>query len=97
MSLELDPAVYHAARTYFNLRKPDQVVLEDGLHFVTARANRLRQSRKDPNIDELSDLVIHDCFTGGNVPADLFIMEFWNDLALSIKADGILVVVSSAD
>lgn len=91
--LELDPAVYHAAITYLELPEPHEVSLEDGLHFVTSRANRLRQLQGSGH-SELSDLVIHDCFTGGSVPLELFTVEFWRDLALSIKPDGILVVVS---
>lgn len=93
--LELDPAVYHAARTYLNLGQPHEVVLEDGLQVVTDRAHRLRNMSRDDV--ELSDLVIHDCFTGGSVPAELFTVDFWNDLALSMKPDGILVVVRAIE
>jgi spermidine synthase len=91
--LELDPAVYHAASTYLDLQEPDEVSLEDGLQAVTARADRLRPLQSSGH-SGLSDLVIHDCFTGGSVPLELFTLEFWADLALSIKPDGILVVVS---
>jgi hypothetical protein len=65
----------------------------DALQVVTDRADRLKTKRQRKHIDQLSDLVIHDCFTGGSVPAELFTVEFWNDLALSMKPDGILVVV----
>ena len=67
-------------------------MLQDGLKVVGERSQRLRSQLK-PDV-ELSDLVIHDCFTGGSVPTELFTLEFWSDLALSIKSDGILVVVS---
>jgi spermidine synthase len=90
----LDPAVYDAARTYLNLAESHKVVLEDALKVVRERSQRMRvEGTKD--ID-LSDLVIHDCFTGGSVPGELFTSAFWRQLAMSIKPSGILVVVSAA-
>lgn len=92
---ELDPAVYHATRTYLGLGEPHDVILQDGLKVVSERSERIRSQAK-PDV-ELSDLVIHDCFTGGSVPVEPFTSEFWRDLALSIKPDGILVVVSGLE
>lgn len=92
--IELDPAVYHAARTYLNLQQPSEVILEDAVKIVTERS---RHSDDDAATSvEPVDLVIHDCFTGGSVPAELFTSEFWRHLASSIKTSGILVVVSHA-
>lgn len=95
--IEIDPAVYDAARTYFAL--PDPVVgfgpkgigkggavhLEDARGWVATQA-------KQPS--QLYDLIIHDCFSGGGVPEKLYTIEFWRELKkISNPEHGVLVVV----
>ena len=91
--VEIDPAVYDAARTYFGL--PDsgegRVFLQDARGFTR---NRKRRSESGEDLNKF-DAVIHDVFSGGGVPGHLFTLEFWNDLKYSMKEDGVLVVVSS--
>ena len=93
---EIDPAVYHATKTYFNLEAFQKVNVEDGFHSVTKRARQIKKGGSDYNLEDLADLVIHDCFTGGSVPIALYTEQFWADLTLSIKATGHLVVVGSS-
>ena len=90
--VEIDPAVYKAARTFFGLPDPGpgKVFLED------ARAWTAKQRA---NIDAgikttLFDIIVHDCFSGGGVPQHIFTTEFWTDLRTVMKPDGVLVVVS---
>ena len=40
------------------------------------------------------DYVVHDCFSGGMVPVHLYTTEFWEDLKVGLKLNGILAVVS---
>lgn len=90
--VEIDPAVYDAARTYFGLPDPGEgrVFLQD------ARAFTWRWRRKLELGDSLRkfDVVIHDVFSGGGVPGHLFTVEFWDDLKYIMKEDGVAVVVS---
>ena len=64
--VEYDPAVYHAARDHFFLPKPAEVFLEDANAFV--------QREKADGGARLGryDVVVHDVFTGGSVPGELF-------------------------
>jgi spermidine synthase len=87
--VEIDPAVYEAARTWFGLPDPgaDRVFLEDARGWVS-------RARSSPE-PQLYDIVVHDCFSGGGVPKHIFTAEFWNDLKDIIHPEGVLAVVSS--
>ena len=91
---EIDPAVYHAAHHYFGLRNPTRLVLDDGARSIETRAAAIRSAGRLLRPRDQTDYVIHDCFTGGSVPAELFTKEFWWDLTMTMKTDGVLVVVS---
>lgn len=88
--VEIDPAVYSAARTYFGLPDPGEgkVFLEDARGWVIKRRDSIE------TVKEGLDIVIHDCFSGGGVPAHLFTLEFWEELKSVIKPDGIVAIVS---
>jgi spermidine synthase len=88
--VEIDPAVYNAAKTYFGLPDPgeDKVFLQDARGWV-ARRKICVQEGKCP----LFDAAIHDCFSGGGVPQHLFTLEFWKDLRSIMHPDGVLVLV----
>lgn len=88
--VEIDPAVYDAARKYFGLVYPgdDHVFLEDARNWVHKR----RAAMQSENSSTF-DIVVHDCFSGGGVPQHLFSVEFWNDLKSIMKPDGVVAVV----
>ena len=90
--VEIDPAVYDAARTYFGLPDPGEgrLFLQDARKFVWHRKRRLEIGEDLPKFD----VVIHDVFSGGGVPGHLFTLEFWNDLKAVMTEDGVAVVVS---
>jgi hypothetical protein len=90
--VEIDPAVYDAARTYFGLPDPGEgrVFLQDARGFVLNRKQKLESGEDLAKFD----VVIHDVFSGGGVPGHLFTVEFWNDLKDTMKEDGVVVVVS---
>lgn len=84
--LELDPAVYEAATTYFNLPSTiNKVIIED----ATVWADKYNQG----SLDKRYGIVIHDFFSGGGVPSNLYTTQFWTVLNEKIlSSDGILVV-----
>lgn len=89
--VEVDPAVYDAARTYFGLPDPGEgrVFLQDARRFVWHRGRMLKIGENLPKFD----VVIHDVFSGGGLPGHLFTLEFWNELKEVMKEDGVAVVV----
>ncbi|TDL16118.1 S-adenosyl-L-methionine-dependent methyltransferase [Rickenella mellea] len=102
--VEIDPAVYTAARTYFGLSEPSSVYLEDARGWVLSRALNITDGAspqgttnakgkgKGQNEWEKFDIVVHDCFSGGGVPGHLFTMEFWTDLKKIMSPEGIVAV-----
>ena len=89
--VEIDPAVYDAARTYFGLPDPGdgRVFLQDARGFIRHRKRKLEAGEDLPKFD----LVIHDVFSGGGLPGHLFTSEFWGELKGTMKEDGVAVVV----
>ena len=82
--VEIDPVVYEYAREFFDLREPQAV------HFADARAwvHDNAALATPPQYD----IIVHDCFSGGGVPAHLFTVEFWNDLKKIISPEGVVGV-----
>ncbi|KAJ3799211.1 spermidine synthase [Lentinula aff. detonsa] len=89
--VEIDPAVYDAARKFFGLPNldPGNVFLEDARGWA---ARKHADFHKTGNESILYDIVIHDCFSGGGVPQQLFSMEFLEDLKSVIHPEGVIVV-----
>jgi spermidine synthase len=92
--VEIDPAVYMAARTYFGLPDPgpENVFLEDARSWVDRRRVDISTGVDAP----LFDIVVHDCFSGGSVPEHIFTTEFWEDVKETMQPEGIVVVVSES-
>ncbi|XP_006456672.1 hypothetical protein AGABI2DRAFT_188516 [Agaricus bisporus var. bisporus H97] len=88
--VEIDPAVYNAARVWFGLPDPgrDNVFLEDAREFVEKRYQKVQVGIEK----HLYDIVVHDCFSGGGVPEHIFTSEFWGMLKVIMDAEGVLVV-----
>lgn len=91
--IEIDPAVYNASRQYFGL--PDlgseRVFIRDARAVIAEK--RLTALQHSPNVAKY-DYVVHDCFSGGEVPAHLFTVEFWEDLKVIMNPEGVVAVVS---
>ncbi|KAI6105894.1 S-adenosyl-L-methionine-dependent methyltransferase [Pisolithus sp. B1] len=89
--LEVDPAVYYAARRYFGLKHPgdDNVFLEDARGWLERRVATLSASPSNP---PKFDMVVHDCFSGGRVPEHLYTIEFWNELRAIMTPNGVVAV-----
>ncbi|KAG2154997.1 S-adenosyl-L-methionine-dependent methyltransferase [Suillus bovinus] len=89
--VEIDPAVYDAARQYFGLSDPgnNNVFLQDARGWV--RRRRAMVEAEDPSAIQY-DFVVHDCFSGGGVPEHLFSIEFWDDLKTILSPEGVVAV-----
>ena len=82
--VEIDPVVYDFATKYFNLPKNHKKVI----------ANAVAHASEAAKSDEKYDYVVHDVFTGGAEPVDLFTYEFLQDLNSILKPSGVIAIVS---
>ncbi|KAF8272063.1 hypothetical protein EI94DRAFT_1718915 [Lactarius quietus] len=91
--IEIDPAVYNASRQYFGL--PDlgseRVFIRDA-RAVIAEKRLTALQHNAPDVATKYDYVVHDCFSGGGVPAHLFTVEFWEDLKVIMNPEGVVAV-----
>ncbi|WVQ72461.1 hypothetical protein IAR50_002013 [Cryptococcus sp. DSM 104548] len=99
--VEIDPEVYRAATTYFDLSgsRLSSSIMMDGATFVSEAAALARVNVSDPITDAETlaavelvpkwNYVVQDCFTGGAVPGEMFTVEFWEDLSELLVEDGI--------
>ncbi|KAI0254761.1 hypothetical protein BJV78DRAFT_1182797 [Lactifluus subvellereus] len=90
--IEVDPAVYNASRQYFGLPDlgSDRVFLQDARVVVSEK--RLAALQYGIANAEKYDYVVHDCFSGGGMPAHLFTLQFWDDLKIIMNPDGVVAV-----
>ncbi|KAJ3028566.1 hypothetical protein HDV00_010177 [Rhizophlyctis rosea] len=79
--VELDPAVYEFAQKYFDCPPGDSHYIGDGRFYVDHVAN-----------DSSYDWVLHDVFTGGVVPGNLFTLEAMRSVRRVLKEDGVLAM-----
>ncbi|KAF8913768.1 spermine/spermidine synthase [Gymnopilus junonius] len=88
--IEIDPAVYRAAHTFFGLSDPgaDRIFLQDARTWVSEKIANVETQQPET----LFDFVVHDCFSGGGVPEHLFTIQFWDDLKKVMQPEGVLVV-----
>lgn len=82
--VEIDPVVHDFATKYFALPPDHTPVIEDAVAF----ANTTAKSEKK------YDYIVHDVFTGGAEPVDLFTLEFIQDLYDMLEPWGVIGIVS---
>src|SRR5271156_1058062 len=82
--IELDPVVHEFALKYFNLPSNHTVVVGDALQVV---------QQMTTNVNSRYDIIIHDVFTGGAEPVELFTLEFLSNLAALLRPDGVIAIV----
>ena len=83
--VEIDPVVHEFALDYFDLQENSKIVIRDALLHVD---ELIEQTTKK------YDYVVHDVFTGGVEPVDLFTVEFLQQLKALLKPDGAIAIVS---
>lgn len=86
--VEIDPAVYHIAADYFSIPKNFTPVIQDAVRFVDEATRATPAPR--------FDFIVHDVFTGGVEPINLFTVEFMKGLSALLKEDGVIAIVSLA-
>ncbi|KAI0750969.1 S-adenosyl-L-methionine-dependent methyltransferase [Daedaleopsis nitida] len=89
--VEIDPAVYDAAKRFFGLPvpPPERLFIEDARGWVHNTSVTLKSRPTDVG---RFDIVVHDCFSGGSVPAHLFTQQFWTTLKDIVTPDAIIAV-----
>ncbi|KAJ5948836.1 hypothetical protein N7454_002143 [Penicillium verhagenii] len=85
--VEIDPAVYKFATEYFNLPSNHVAAIEDATTFVKKAQKTATQY----------DYIVHDVFTGGAEPSELFTWEFLTDLRALLKDDGVIAINYASD
>lgn len=83
--VEIDPVVHEFAVEYFGLQENNPAVLADAVSYTAELVDESPQSY---------DYIVHDVFTGGAEPVDLFTLEFLQGLAALLKPDGVIAIVS---
>lgn len=82
--VEIDPVVYDFATRYFDLPQTHTAVISDAVTY----ASRLAESGQQ------FDYIVHDVFTGGSEPVNLFTLEFLQDLHSLLKPGGVIALAS---
>ncbi|CZT43110.1 related to spermine/spermidine synthase family protein [Rhynchosporium secalis] len=85
--VEIDPVVHDFATKYFALPKTHKKVIADAVSYAAEVARS----------DERYDYVVHDVFTGGAEPVDLFTYEFLSDLNTILKPGGVIAINYAGD
>ncbi|CAL5872041.1 uncharacterized protein PFLUO_LOCUS6298 [Penicillium psychrofluorescens] len=85
--VELDPVVYKFATQYFNLPSNHIAAIEDATKFVKRAQSNAQQY----------NYIVHDVFTGGAEPAELFTFEFLEQLNSLLRDDGVIAINYAGD
>lgn len=81
--VEIDPVVHEYALKYFALPTDHTPVIRDAVSY----AHEVAQS------GQKFTYIVHDVFTGGAEPVDLFTVEFIQDLYDSLADTGVIAIV----
>jgi len=95
--LELDPVVARFATAYFDFPTPDtsnltKTIITDAVDYITS-ASQTSSSQTTPKYD----YVIHDVFTGGAEPVDLFTLEFFQSVSKIMTTQGVIAINYAGD
>lgn len=86
--IELDPIVHHFAVKHFGLPQNHQAYIGDAVSVV-------EMTKTDKHT--YYDYIIHDVFTGGAEPVDLFTFEFLTSLNEMLKQEGVITINYAGD
>ncbi|KAI4155646.1 MAG: hypothetical protein LQ340_000865 [Diploschistes diacapsis] len=106
--VEIDPVVHKMALDFFNLSKNHTAYIEDATVFVKnqivematevqARNAAAKDSSKEDMVLGKYDYIVHDVFTGGAEPVDLFTETFIRSLSYLLKPDGVIAINYATD
>ncbi|KAM3074977.1 hypothetical protein ACMFMG_007560 [Clarireedia jacksonii] len=85
--VEIDPVVVSFAKKYFSLPAPHATIVDDA---VSVASNFAAQGKK-------FNYIVHDVFTGGAEPVDLFTYEFLKDLYDILEPGGVIAINYAGD
>lgn len=80
--------MHEFATTYFDLPENHTSIIGDAIDVV-------RDMQKAKEMRSRYDYIIHDVFTGGAEPIDLFTREFISGLSDLLRPDGVIAIVRS--
>jgi spermidine synthase len=78
-AIEIDPEVVRAAAEFFPFKRPRRLIVGDARYEVSKLTDRY-------------DFIIHDCFTGGSVPAHVLSVEMLRTLRTRLNDGGIFAL-----
>jgi len=78
-AIEIDPVVARAAAAFFPFKPPRRLVVGDA-RYELAR------------LPDHYDFIIHDCFTGGSIPAHVLSVEMLRDVRAHLNQGGVLAM-----
>lgn len=79
--------MYRMAVRHFGLARPHQAVIENAVSYVA----RTREEQPTGRFQ----YIVHDVFTGGAEPVDLFTYQFLDGLNELLTEDGVVAIVSA--
>ncbi|KAM3150702.1 hypothetical protein ABEW05_008955 [Botrytis cinerea] len=85
--VEIDPVVVDFAQKYFSLPEPQETIIDDA---VSVASNFAAQGKK-------FNYIVHDVFTGGAEPVELFTYEFLKDLHDILEPGGVIAINFAGD
>jgi spermidine synthase len=83
--VEIDPVVYEFASKYFRMPDNHTAIVDDAVGYAASQAQKGEQTY---------DYIVHDVFTGGAEPIDLFTLEFLTNLERLLSPNGVIAIVS---
>ncbi|KAH7312340.1 S-adenosyl-L-methionine-dependent methyltransferase [Stachybotrys elegans] len=86
--VEIDPVVHEFAVKYFGHKENNPPVLQDAVSYTAELAKAAPESY---------DYIVHDVFTGGAEPVDLFTLEFLQGLNALLKPEGVIAINYAGD
>ncbi|KAK6359856.1 hypothetical protein TWF696_000989 [Orbilia brochopaga] len=92
--VEIDAGVYKFAKEHFGLPPNHTVHIGDAVAYIRDEYLKAHLSNKEV---EKYDYILHDVFTGGAVPADLFTWEFLEGLKTYLKPTGVIAINYAGD
>ncbi|KAK6528158.1 hypothetical protein TWF281_009409 [Arthrobotrys megalospora] len=92
--VEIDPGVYKFAKEHFGLPANHTVHIGDAVRYISDEY--LKATLKGEQVEKY-DYILHDVFTGGAVPAELFTWEFLEGLKAFLKPNGVIAINYAGD
>ena len=100
--VEIDPMIHRLALDHFKLPRNHTAYIEDATTFVKNGVVEMAQEIQSMPADSKGtakvrpgryDYIVHDVFTGGAEPVELFTEAFLRGLSFLLRPDGVIAIV----